>query len=108
MIVQTAVRFDTIPRLLRDQRWRHDPAVIALFGRIAIEPIPTRPRFVDKDEAFGLRLQLPYKFIEVALARADGAKLDDGGVVVFRGIGHCDGFFMDIHSDVERARLWQG
>ena len=53
-------------------------------------------------------MQLPNKFIEVALARADGAKIDDGGVAVFGGIGHCDEFCMDIHSDVERARLWQG
>jgi hypothetical protein len=49
-----AVCVDPIPGLFRDQRGSHDPAVIAFLSQIALEPISTRTRFVDKDKAFGL------------------------------------------------------
>ena len=63
---------------------------------ITRELISTRTSFVNIDVAFGLRLQLPTKFIDLALARADGAEIDDVSTIVFGGIGNRDEFFMDI------------
>jgi hypothetical protein len=100
-----AVRFDPLPGLLRDQRRSDDPAVIAFFGQIALEPIATRTRFIDKDEAFGLRWQLPNKCIKVTRACADGAEREDSGTRVFGGLGNRDGFFLDLQSTIKRARL---
>jgi hypothetical protein len=103
-----AVRFDPIARFLRAQRGGNDPAVRAFLGQRTREPIATRPSFGDKAEVFGLRLQLSAKFIEVALARAHGAEIDDVGTRVFGGIGNRDGVFMNIQSTIKRARLCHG
>jgi len=43
--------------------------------------------------------------VDVTLPSAKSSEGDDLGVVIFGNIGDCDGFFMDIHSNVERARL---
>jgi hypothetical protein len=104
----SAVRFDPIASFLRDQSGGNAPAVIAFFGQIALEPIATRTSFVDKDEAFGLRLPLPNQFIAIALTCADGAEIDDVGPRVFGGIGNRNGFFMDIQSNIKCARLGHG
>jgi hypothetical protein len=56
--------------------------------------------------AFGLHV--PDQLVDIALARAEGAEGDDLGVVFFSDGGDSDGLLMDIHSDVERARLVHG
>jgi hypothetical protein len=97
-----------ISRVLRAQRGSNAPAVLAFCGQIAIEPIATRTRGVDTDEACGLRLPLPPQCIDGALARADGAAIDDVGTIGAGGLGHRDGFFMNIHAHIKRARLCHG
>jgi hypothetical protein len=104
----TAVRFDPIPGLLREPRRRYAPAVIAFFGQRAREPRATRTRFRDQAAACGLRWPLPHKGIKVTWARADGAERADRGPRVFGGLGNRDGFLLDIHSKIKRARLCQG
>lgn len=81
---------------------------MAFLGEITVEPIPTWSRFIDKDQMFAFGLHFPDQLIDIALARADGAEVDDLSVVFFRNVGDSNGLFMDIHSDVERARLVHG
>jgi len=45
---------------------------------------------------------------EVTVAGADGPEVYDRGVVVFGDISGGNRIFMDIHSDVLRAKLWHG
>ena len=78
----TAVGFDPIAGLFGDQRGRDDPADMAFFGQIAIEPVPTGAGFIDKDEMFAFGLQLPDELIDVTLSGTDGAEGDDLGVVI--------------------------
>jgi hypothetical protein len=50
----SAVGFDTIPSLFGNQRGGHAPASIAFFRQISLEPVATRPGFVDEDQMVGL------------------------------------------------------
>jgi hypothetical protein len=104
----TTVGFHPIARLLRDERGGHDPADVAFLRAIAVEPIPTWTRFIDKDQLMAFGLQLAHEPIDVALPRANGAKVDDFSLVRLGNIGHSNRRFMHIHADVERARLWHG
>ena len=54
------------------------------------------------------RLQLTNEFIAVTLARTDSAERDDLRVVCFGDVSNGNGLFMDIQSDVKRARLVHG
>jgi hypothetical protein len=47
-----------------------------------MEPVTTWPRFVDKDQRFGLGWHLSDKLVTMAVASADRAEGDDLGVVV--------------------------
>jgi hypothetical protein len=104
----TAVGFDPIPGLLRDQGGGHDPADIPFFRQIAIEPIPAGAGFIDEDEVFALRVQLPNEHVDVTLAGADATERNHLGIVFFRDIGDSNRLFMNIHSDIKRARLMHG
>jgi hypothetical protein len=53
-------------------------------------------------------LQPTDELIEVTLARPDVAEGDDRGTVVLNDIGDGNRIFLDIHADVERARLCHG
>jgi hypothetical protein len=53
-------------------------------------------------------LHFPAELVEVTLAGADGAEVDDLGVMVFGDVGHGNRVFVDVHSDVKRARLVHG
>jgi hypothetical protein len=53
-------------------------------------------------------LQATDEFIDVTLSRTDVAEGDDFGAMVLNDGGDGNRVFMDIHSDVERARLWHG
>ena len=104
----TPVGFDPVARLFGKQRGSNHPADIVFFGQITREPIPTRAGFIDKDQVFGLRLQLPNQSVDVTLSRAKGPQGDALGVMIFSDVGHSDRLFMHIHSDVKRARLVHG
>jgi hypothetical protein len=78
---------------------------MALFRQIAIEPLPTGSRFIDKDQVRGFCLQLADEVIHVGIPGADGAEVDDVGVVVFGNICDSNRLVMDIQSDIERARV---
>jgi hypothetical protein len=56
--------------------------------------------------AFGLHL--PNELIDVTLSCTDVAQGDDCGVVFLGDVGNGDRLFMDIQSDVKRARLVHG
>jgi hypothetical protein len=81
---------------------------VAFLGEITREPIPTRPRFIDKDQLCAFGRHVPDQLVDLALARANGAEVDDLGVVCFGYVGDSDGLLMDIHADVKRARLVHG
>jgi hypothetical protein len=46
--------------------------------------------------------------VDIALAGADGAKGDNLGVVFLSDVGDSDRLFVDIPSDIKRARLLHG
>ena len=103
-----AVGFNPIARLFGDQRGSDDPADMAFFGQIAIEPIPARAGFIDKDELRTFGLQLTDKFIDITLAGTNVAEGAHLGVVGCGDIGNGDRLFVDIQTDVECARLVHG
>ncbi len=78
------------------------------FGAITVEPSLTRPRFIDKAPMVACGLHGPEQMVEIALARADGAEVDDLGVVFFGYVGDSDERLMALHSAVERARVVHG
>jgi hypothetical protein len=53
-------------------------------------------------------LQLAGELIAIGMPCADGPEGDDLGAVILSDIGDRDGFFMDISSNVKRARLAHG
>ena len=101
----SSVGFDPIPWLFGDQRGRDDPADMAFFCEIAVEPIATRAGFIDKDEVRAFGLQPTDELIDVTLSCTDVPEGDDLRVVVLSDRGDGNRVFMDIQSDVERARL---
>ena len=96
---------DPVARPFGHQGGGDDPADRVLWRQRAIPPRATRASCVDKDQVFGLRWELPHQMVDGTLPRATSAEGDDLGVVIFGNRGDCHGFFMDIHANVERARL---
>jgi hypothetical protein len=72
------------------------------------EPVTTWPRFVDQDQLFGLGLYVSEELVKVTVARANRSEIDHFSAVFFGDIGYCDRVFVDIHTDVKRARLVHG
>ena len=68
------VRFDAVPSLFGNEGGRDDPADMAFFRQIAIEPVATGTGFVDEDQLCGLRLHFAYELIDVTLTRPNGAQ----------------------------------
>ena len=79
-----------------------------MFRQITIEPEPTGSRFADKDQLCGLRLPASEELVNVTVARATRPELDHFSAVFFGDRGHGDRVFVDIHTDVKRARLGHG
>ena len=102
------VGFDPIPGLFGDQGGNDDPADMAFLGEITVEPIATRASFIDKDEVRAVGLQPTDELIDITLSCTDVAEGNDFGAVVLNDIGDGNRAFMDIHSDIERARLCHG
>jgi hypothetical protein len=85
----SAVGFHPVAGLFGNQRGGDDPADMAFLRQIALEPVPTGSRFIDQDQVWGFGLQLAHE-------------------VIFGDIGYSDGVFVDVQTDIERARLWHG
>jgi hypothetical protein len=81
---------------------------MAFFGEMAVEPIAARAGVIDKDEVRAFGLPATDEVIDVTLSRPDVPEGDDLGVVVLGNISDRDRVLIDIHADVERARLGQG
>jgi hypothetical protein len=103
-----AVSLDALAGLLGQQGRGDDPTAGASVGQITSAPVATRRRFIDKDQVWGLGWHLPTEVITIGLPRAKGAEVDHLSGVILGDIGHRNRFFMDIHSDVQRARLAHG
>jgi hypothetical protein len=73
------------------------------LGKVAREPRAAGAGFVDNDEMFAFGLEFTDERLEVTLARAERAQIDDLGVVCFGDVGHGNRLFMDIQTDVECA-----
>jgi hypothetical protein len=101
----TAVGFDPVPSLFGDYGGRDDPTDIAFSAERAIEPVATRPRFVDKDQVLSLGVELVDELVEITLACSDGTEEDNLRGMVLGHVGHGDGLFLDIQANRERARL---
>jgi hypothetical protein len=104
----TPIGFNPVARFFGDLGWGNNPAKETLLREIAIEPVATGSGFRDKDQMVGLRLELSGELIDVTVARAESPEIDDLRTVVLRDIRDRDGFFMDIETDRECARLCQG
>jgi hypothetical protein len=102
------IRFDTVAGLLRDQGRGDDPAAVAFWGQLAIEPIAAGAGFIDKDELLALGLQVPDEPVDITLPGPDRTQIDDFGMVFLGHVSDGDGLFMDIQTDIERARLVHG
>jgi hypothetical protein len=102
------VGFDPVTRFLGNEGGGDDLAHMAFFCQIALEPVPTGSGFIDKDQMLGFGVHLADEVVKVTVARADGPEGGDLGAMLFSDVGHRNGLFMDISSDVKRARLRHG
>jgi hypothetical protein len=106
----TTLGFDPIASLFWPQRGRggDNPAGVAFLGAVAVEPIPTRTRFIDKHEMFTLGLPFSDKLSNIAWAHAKGLEVADLGGECWGDRSNGYRVFMDLHANGERARLWPG
>ncbi len=102
------IRFHPVARLFGHEGGRDDTAELALFRQIAIEPIPTGTSFIDEDQMRGLGLHLANEVVNVTLACADGPEVGDLSAVLWRDVSDGNRVFVDIHSDIQCARLAHG
>lgn len=102
------VGLDAVAGRLGHERGRDDPAGLAFFRAIAGEPVAPGSRCIDEDQGRGFCLSRAHELIHVALPSANAAQVEDLSVVIVGDIGHHNRCRMDIHADVQRARLGQG
>jgi hypothetical protein len=60
------------------------------------------------DEVVGLGLECSDEVVDGGLSCPEGAEVGDLSPVILSDIGNSDRLLMDIHTDVERARLGHG
>jgi hypothetical protein len=99
------VDFDAGPSLVRDQGGSHDLTDKAFYSEIAVELRITRVDFVDKGEVLALDLESPNQFVEITLAGADRSQIEYPAAVFMSDMRDSNRIFMDIQSNVKRARL---
>jgi hypothetical protein len=92
----TPVGFHPVARFFGNQGGRDDPAAMALFRQITIEPVPTGTRFIDKDQMLAFGLHLADEVVYVTLTCTDGPEGGDLGAMLLSDVGHRNGLFMDI------------
>ena len=95
----TSIGVDAGARLLRDQRWGHDPTDQFFLGEIAIKPVPAGSSFVDKDQRFRFRGERADELVNVALASTETPQEDDLCLPRLADIGNGDGVFVNIDTD---------
>ena len=104
----TTVGFHAVAGLFGNQGGGDDPAELTFFHAIPVAPVAARSRFVDEDQMFGFGLQLAHEVINVTWAGADGPAVGDLSAGLFRDVSDGNRVFVDIQSDVTRARLAHG
>jgi hypothetical protein len=72
----TAVGFDAVAGLVRNQGGSNNPAAQVLLREITRELVPAWARFIDKDQVVSLGWHLSNELINVDLPGADGAQGD--------------------------------
>jgi hypothetical protein len=97
-----------VASFVRNQWGGDAPAELAFFRQRALEPRATWPGFRDDDEGCGLGWQVAEKRVEVTVAGTEGPEGDDRGVVVFGNVSDGHRVLVDIHADVQCARLVHG
>jgi hypothetical protein len=104
----TPVGCDPVARLFGQQGGGDDPADVAFFHQVSLEPGAAGTSFVDEDELLPLRLQMPKPLLNIALPGPNSAEGEDRRAMVLGHRGDRDGLFVDISSDRKRARLVHG
>jgi hypothetical protein len=104
----TTVGCHAVAGSCRNERGGHDPTVVTVWAQIPGEPITTWPGFLDENERVSLGLEFADEVIDGGLSRPEGAEIGDLSTVVLSDIRDRAGVLMDIHADVERARLVHG
>jgi hypothetical protein len=99
----TAVGFDAIASLFRDQRRSDDPTGMAFLTEVSIGPVATGTGFVDEDELVSLGLKLAPELIEVGWSGPDRAEVSDFSTVIGSDIGDRDGVLVHIQTDDKRS-----
>jgi hypothetical protein len=70
--------------------------------------VPRGTGLVDQDQRLGLGWELTAEVVEGAWPGADRPRRAEVSLARFRGIGHCDGIFMNIQPDRSCARVRRG
>ena len=104
----SAVGCDPIAWFLGAQRGGHPPAVVAFVRQIAVAPVATGAGCLDEEQRCGLRGHCADEVIDVTLAGATSAERGDLRPMILSHIGDRTRVFVDIHADVQRARLGHG
>ena len=94
----TAVGFDALTGLLRDQGGGGDAAVQALGGEVAMQPEAARAGLVNQ---FGAPGQFFEHAIDGVLLRAEGAEIGDGGFGLGADERGGNGVLVHIQSDID-------
>ena len=76
---------------------------MAFVGKVTLQPVATRPRFIDQDQMLGLGWPLSNEVITIGLPGAKGAEVDHLSVVLFGDRGHGDGVLVDLQPNLECA-----
>jgi hypothetical protein len=104
----SAVGVDPIAWWVGAQRRCHHPAVVAFFCQIALEPGATGTGFVDEDQLWGLRWHVADELSAVTLAGAKSSERGDLSTMILSHRGDRHRVLVDIHADVQCARLVHG
>ena len=99
---------DPVAWLFGEHRGRDDPADLALWREIAVEPLATRAGVIHQDEGRAVGLPPTAEVIAVTWSRPDVPEGDDLGLMVLGHRRDRDRVVMDIPADVERARWCHG
>jgi hypothetical protein len=102
------VGFDPVARLLGKQGGSDDPAGIALLRQGTREPVATGTSCGDEDELLALRPPRSDQLSDITLPGPDRAEGEDLGALCWGDLGDRHRLFVNIQSDIKRARLVHG
>jgi hypothetical protein len=92
----TTVGVDPVARFFGHEGGGDDPADMPFLREIAIEPVPTGSRFIDKNQMLGFGLQLADEVVDVTLACADGTEGGNLGTMLSRNVGDRNRLFVHV------------